>query len=171
VKLRRLRMTAADIPETLEMPLSTVSGILTRLGLGRLGRIGLERPVRYGRSRACELVHIDVKKLGRIRGIGHRVSGSRASQNSTRRNGRRTGVAGWEYVHVAVDDYSRLAYAEVLSDETAVDGWLWHYNHRRRHSALGHQHRPAEPTCSSPTPRAGAEKSNEKRKLLLADNA
>jgi transposase InsO family protein len=173
------------------------------------------------------LIHIDVKKLGRIRGVGHRISGDRASQKRTRLNGRLTGVAGWEFVHIAVDDYSRLAYAEVLDDETAataagflaravafyrrygieveqlltdngscyrallhaiacrrlgirhlrtqprrpqtngkaerfirtmlagwaygpiygtsnertraLDGWLWHYNHRRRHSALGHQ--------------------------------
>ena len=73
VKLRGLRMTAAEIAETLVMPLSTVSGILTRLGLGRLGRIGLEQPVRYERSRPGELVHVDVKKLGRIeRGVGKR---------------------------------------------------------------------------------------------------
>src|SRR4051812_22056774 len=62
VKLRRLRMTAAEIAETLEMPLSTVSGILTRIGLGRLGRLGLEPAIRYERSRPGELVHIDVKK-------------------------------------------------------------------------------------------------------------
>jgi transposase InsO family protein len=227
VKLRGLRMTAAEIAETLAMPLSTVSGILTRLGIGKLGRIGLEQPVRYERSRPGELIHIDVKKLGRIRGVGHRISGDRASQKHTRLHGRLTGVAGWEFVHIAVDDYSRLAYAEVLNDETAataagflaravafyerygiaveqlltdngscyrgvlhaiacrrlgikhlrtrphrpqtngkaerfirtmlagwaygpiygssnertraLDGWLFHYNHRRRHSALGHQ--------------------------------
>src|SRR5512138_1625925 len=108
VKLRRLRMTAAEIAETLGMPLSTVSGILTRSGLGRLGRIGLEQPRRYERSQPGELIHVDVKKLGRIRGVGHRISGSRASQAKTRINGRRTGIAGWEYVHIAVDDYSRL---------------------------------------------------------------
>src|SRR6516165_9940898 len=66
VLLRRLRFTAAEIAETLGMALSTVSGILTRLGLGRLGRLGLEQPVRYERSRPGELVHIDVKRLGRI---------------------------------------------------------------------------------------------------------
>src|SRR5437868_9551034 len=76
VKLRRLRFTAAEIAETLGMALSTVSGILTRLGMGRLGRLGLEQPVRYERSRPGELVHIDVKKLGRIRGgAGKRVRG------------------------------------------------------------------------------------------------
>jgi len=77
--------------------------ILKRQGLGRLGRVGLEQPTRYERSRPGELVHIDVKKLGRIRGVGHRISGNRASQAKTRINGRRTGIAGWEYVHVAVD--------------------------------------------------------------------
>jgi transposase InsO family protein len=220
VKLRRLRMTALEIAETLQMPLSTVSGILTRTGMGRLGRIGLEPASRYERSRPGELVHFDVKKLGRIDRPGHRVTGSRHDR-------RGQGKKGWEYVHIAIDDYSRLAYAEVLPDEkaataarflvravrfyrrhgikvervltdngaayiavvhaiacrrlhikhlrtrpyrpqtngkaerfirtllagwaygavygssrertNALDGWLWHYNHRRRHSALGHQ--------------------------------
>ena len=76
VALRQLRMTAAEIAETLSMPLSTVSAVLTRSGLGRLGRIGLEPAVRYERSRPGELVHIDVKKLGRIEGgAGKRVGG------------------------------------------------------------------------------------------------
>jgi transposase InsO family protein len=220
VKLRRLRFTASEIAETLGMALSTVSGILTRLGLGRLGRIGLEQPQRYERSRPGELLHVDVKKLGRIDRPGHRVTGSRHDR-------RDHGKKGWEYVHIAIDDYSRLAYAEVLSDEkaatassflrravafyrrhgitiervltdngaayiaiahaiscrrlgikhlrtrpyrpqtngkaerfirtllagwaygaiyrsshertAALDGWLWYYNHRRQHSALGHQ--------------------------------
>jgi transposase InsO family protein len=226
VKLRQLRFTAAEIAETLGMALSTVSGILTRIGLGRLGRLGLEKPVRYERSRPGELLHVDVKKLGRVAGIGHRISGNRASQRG-RYQRRLQGKLGWEYVHVAIDDYSRLAYAEVLTDErastaagfleravafyrrhgivvervlsdngscyrsvihalacrrlgirhlrtrpyrpqtngkaerfirtmltgwaygaiygssrertAALDGWLWHYNHQRRHSALGHQ--------------------------------
>jgi transposase InsO family protein len=219
-KLRRLRFTAAEIAETLGMALSTVSGILTRSGMGRLGRLGLEPAVRYEHQRPGELIHIDVKKLGRIVGAGHRVTGDRSDR-------RRQGKKGWEYVHIAIDDYSRLAYAEVLDDEKAttvvgflrralafyerhgirvqrlltdngsgyrsalhalachtlgirhsrtrprrpqtngkaerfirtlinswaygaiygtsnertraLDGWLWHYNHRRRHSALGHQ--------------------------------
>src|SRR5262249_38816867 len=228
--LRRLRMTAAEIAETLAMPLSTVSAILTRNGLGRLGRLALEPAARYERSRPGELVHIDVKKLGRIgRGAGHRVHGG--LQHSTGRHpaaaGRLRGSAGWEFVHIAVDAHGRLAYAEVLTDEKAVtaiaflrrarvffarygiqieriltdngspyvsavhaiackrlgirhirtrprrpqtngkaerfirtllagwaygpiyhssdertaalDGWLWHYNHRRQHSALGRQ--------------------------------
>src|SRR6266700_1138807 len=83
-KLRRLRFTAAEIAERLGMALSTVSGILTRIGMGRLGRLGLEQPVRYERSRPGELVHVDVKKLGRVRRVGHRISGSRASQGKTR---------------------------------------------------------------------------------------
>jgi transposase InsO family protein len=231
VKLRGLRMTAAEIAETLAMPLSTVSGILTRLGLGRLGRLGLEQPLRYERSRPGELVHIDVKKLGRIeRGAGKRWRDGKLSHYTgsyTDAAGRVRRKAGWEFVHIAVDDYSRLAYAEVLEDErattaaaflgraiayyrahgmqvervltdngsayigvvhalacrslgirhlrtrprrpqtngkaerfirtllagwaygaiyasssertAALDGWLWHYNHRRRHAALGHK--------------------------------
>jgi transposase InsO family protein len=231
VKLRRLRFTAAEIAETLGMALSTVSGILTRIGMGKLGRIGLEQPVRYERSRPGELVHIDVKKLGRIvGGAGKRIGGEGHSPYNpeyTDAAGRVRKLVGWEFVHVAVDDYSRIAYAEVLHDERAttaaaflqravafyrrhgievervltdngscyravlhalacrrlgirhrrtrpyrpqtngkaerfirtllqgwaygaiygsstertraLDGWLWHYNHRRRHSALGHQ--------------------------------
>jgi transposase InsO family protein len=237
VKLRRLRMTAAEISEALLMPLSTVSGILTRLGMGRLGRLGLEQPVRYERSRPGELVHIDVKKLGRIEGgAGKRAFGDSrryATRTYTDLDGHRRGAKGWEYVHIAIDDYSRLAYAEVLTDakastataflqrtiafysrygisvervltdngscyrgalhalacrrlgirhlrtrpyrpqtngkaerfirtlingwayaaiyrssherSRALDGWLWHYNHRRRHSALSH-HPPASRT-------------------------
>jgi transposase InsO family protein len=227
-----LRFTAAEIAETLGMALSTVSGILTRLGLGRLGRLGLEQPIRYERSRPGELLHIDIKRLGRIEGgAGKRAFESQRRQrhNPTRTDpeGKRRHYVGFEYVHVCVDDYSRLAYAEVLSDEkattaigflrravafyarhgiavervltdngsayvsavhalacralrvrhsrtrpyrpqtngkaerfirtllagwaygaiyrssqertAALDGWLWHYNHRRRHSALRHQ--------------------------------
>jgi transposase len=121
-KLRRLRMTAAEIAETLGMPLSTVSGILTRLGLGRLGRLGLEPAVRYERSRPGELVHLDVKKLGRIvGGAGWRVRGGPQHYNRTftDKHGHRRSTVGYEYVHIAVDDYSRLAYAEVLNDEKA----------------------------------------------------
>src|SRR4029079_13804907 len=115
---------AAEIAETLSMPLSTVSAVLTRCGIGRLGRIGDEPAVRYERSRPGELVHVDVKKLGRIAGgAGKRVGGR--SPGAGRRRvgdaaGRDRGTIGWEFVHVAVDDYSRLAYAEVLPDEKAT---------------------------------------------------
>jgi transposase InsO family protein len=231
VALRRLRMSAPEIAETLAMAASTVSAILTRLGLGRLGRLGLEQARRYERSRPGELVHIDVKQLGRIEGgAGKRVTGG-IKRNPDRRRidaaGRERKTIGWEYVHVAIDDHSRLAYAEVLPDQkattsiaflrralafyrrygieverlltdngsayvsalhalacrrlgirhlrtrpfrpqtngkaerfirtlvsgwaygaiyrssdertAALDGWLWHYNHRRKHSALGRQ--------------------------------
>ena len=198
--------------------------------MSRLCRLGLEPAARYERSRAGELVHLDVKKLGRIvGGAGWRVRGGRQHYTSRLRDaaGIPRGTVGYEFVHIAVDDYSRLAYAEVLPDEKAttaagflrravafyhrhgirveavlsdngpayistthaiachrlrikhlrtrpyrpqtngkaerfirtllagwayaaiyrsshertqaLDGWLWHYNHRRRHSALGHQ--------------------------------
>jgi transposase len=124
VALRGLRMTAAEIADTLEMALSTVSGILRRLGLSRLGRIGLEAPIRYERSRPGELVHVDVKRMGRIQGgAGKRVRGGlRKHWNArvTDAAGRRRLTVGWEFVHIAIDDHSRLAYAEVLPDEKAV---------------------------------------------------
>ena len=117
-------MTAAEIAETLAMPLSTVSAVLKRNGMGRLGRIGLEQPVRYERSRPGELVHIDIKKLGRIEGGAGKRVGGRAPRHYSRTSptaaGSRRGTIGWEYVHVAVDDHSRLAYAEVLPDEKAA---------------------------------------------------
>ena len=131
IGLRKLRFTAAEIAETLGMALSTVSGILTRLGLGRLGRLGLEQPVRYERSRPGELLHIDIKKLGRIEGgAGKRAFQSQRRQrhNPTRTDleGKRRHYVGFEYVHVCVDDYSRLAYAEVLPDQktTTAIGFL-----------------------------------------------
>ncbi len=119
-RLRRLRMTAVEIAEVLGIPLSTVSLWLRRIGLGKRSRLEPpEPPNRYERRHPGELVHVDIKKLGRIRGAGHRVTGSRASQKKTRLQGRLTGVAGWEYLHVMIDDHSRLAYAEVLDDLTA----------------------------------------------------
>lgn len=119
--LRRLRMTAAEIAGCLGMALSTVSAVLVRIGLGKLSRLEpLEPPNRYERARPGELVHIDVKKLGRILAAGHRVTGSRESQKRTRRERKRVGLAGWEFVHVCVDDATRLAYVEVLPDERAT---------------------------------------------------
>jgi transposase InsO family protein len=115
--LRRLRMTGAEIAETLAMPASTVSGILTRIGLGKLWRLeALEPSNRYQRQRPGELVHVDVKKLGRIGRPGHRVIG-RVSGGG---HHRRAFHLGWEYVHVCVDDATRLAYVEVLDDEKAT---------------------------------------------------
>jgi transposase InsO family protein len=115
--LRRLRMTGAEIAECLSMALSTVSGILTRIGLGRLSRIGFEPARRYVRQRPGELLHIDVKKLGRILRPGHRVTGNRRDRFTDARG---YGVAGWEFVHICVDDATRLAYVEVLADERAT---------------------------------------------------
>jgi transposase InsO family protein/transposase len=120
--LRRLRFTAAEIGELLGMPLSTVSGLLTRIGMGRLGRLGLEPAERYERERPGELIHIDVKKLGRIQGgAGHRMTGRRHYTPRLKdRAGQRRGTTGWDYVHVAIDDCTRIAYAEVLTDEKAT---------------------------------------------------
>ena len=119
--LRRLRMTGAEIAEVLGMPETTVSGILTRCGLGRLGRLGMEPAQRYERSRPGELLHIDVKKLGRIeRGAGHRVTGRRHYTPRLGPRHARRGTTGWEFVHVCVDDATRFAYVEVLADERAT---------------------------------------------------
>ena len=112
--LRRLRMTAAEIAEVLSLPLSTVCALLRRHGLGRLSRLGpLEPPNRYERRRPGELVHVDVKKLARFARPGQRAVG-RGSQPGWQR---RAFELGWEYLHVAIDDASRLAYAELLPDE------------------------------------------------------
>jgi transposase InsO family protein len=229
--LRRLRFTGPEIAEVLDMPLSTVSGVLSRIGMGKLGRLGLEPAVRYERERPGELIHIDIKRLGRIqRGAGARITGMANRGSRPRRKdalGVSRQIAGWECVHIAVDDCTRLAYAEVLPDQSrrtvigflrravafysrhgitvervmtdnggayrstihaaacrtlrirhlrtrayrpqtngkaerfirtllagwaygaiyrsstertaALDGWLWYYNHHRKHSALGHQ--------------------------------
>jgi transposase InsO family protein/transposase-like protein len=229
--LRRLRFTGPEIAELLGMALSTVSGILQRIGMGRLGRLGLEPAERYERERPGELIHIDVKKLGRIEGgAGKRITGIKRNPRRTRRDHRAgfdRNLIGWDYVHIAIDDATRMAYAEVLGDEkastaiaflgralafyarhgitvervmtdngsayrstihalacralgirhlrtrpyrpqtngkaerfirtmlggwaygaiyrdsrertAALDGWLWTYNHRRRHSAIGRQ--------------------------------
>jgi transposase InsO family protein len=120
--LRRLRMTGAEIGEVLGMALSTVSGILTQIGMGKLGRLGLEPAQRYERQVPGELIHIDVKKLGRIhQGAGHRISGKRRyTPQRTDAEGRVHKTIGWEFVHIAIDDATRLAYVEVLSDEKAL---------------------------------------------------
>jgi transposase InsO family protein len=110
--LRRLRMTAAEIAEVLGMALSTVSAILKRIGLGKRSRLEpLEPPNRYECSRPGELLQIDVKKLARFSRPGHRMLG--------RGRGRFETAAGYEYLHVCVDDYSRVASVELLPDERA----------------------------------------------------
>lgn len=106
--LRRLRMTAAEIAEALGMALSTVSLWLKRIGLGKRSRLEPpEPPNRYERRRPGELVHVDVKKLGRFKVAGKRVINQRHSSRG----------CGWDFVHVMVDDCSRVAYAEIVSDE------------------------------------------------------
>jgi transposase InsO family protein len=126
VLLRKLRMTGAEIAFCLAMALSTVSAVLLRVGLGKLSRLEPpEPPNRYQRRHAGELLHVDVKKLGRIADgrAGHRVHGNRRLQLSPRKRdaaGRDRRLVGWEFVHVCVDDATRLAYVEVLADEKAA---------------------------------------------------
>jgi transposase InsO family protein len=122
--LRHLRMSGAEIAQVLGMAPSTVSGILTRRGLGRLGRIGLEPAQRYERERPGELLHVDIKKLGRIQGGAGKRMRDRPKKlynpTLTDRAGTRRNTVGWECVHIAIDDATRLAYVEVLPDEKAT---------------------------------------------------
>jgi transposase InsO family protein len=113
-RLRQLRLTAAQIAVKLSMPLSTVSAVLKREGLGKRSRLAPLQPIRrYERSAPGELIHVDVKKLGRFARTGKRITGRHPGTTNPSR-------MGWEAVHVAVDDYSRLAYVEVLDDEKAA---------------------------------------------------
>jgi transposase InsO family protein len=109
--LRRQRLTGPVIARRLGQPMATVGLVLRRNGLGRLRALD-PRPavIRYERERPGELLHVDIKKLGRIDGIGHRISGDRTRQSNNR-------GTGWEYLHVAIDDASRLAYTELLPNE------------------------------------------------------
>jgi transposase InsO family protein len=122
--LRRVRLTGPEIAEVLGMATSTVSAVLGRIGLGRLSRLDPVEPVRrYERSRPGELIHVDVKKLGRIgpNGPGHRVTGRKiGNRTATDAAGKVRRQVGWECVHVCVDDATRLAYVEVLPDEKAT---------------------------------------------------
>ena len=114
---RRQRLSGPAIARQLSMPVSTVGGRLRRLGLGKLAALEPKPPVvRYQRERPGELLHIDTKKLGRIEAIGHRITGNRRDS--------RPG-AGWEAVHVCIDDASRLAYSEVLPDERKTSAVLF----------------------------------------------
>lgn len=109
---REQRWTQAAIADDLGMPLSTVGAVCRRLGLGRLPDLERRPPVvRYQRDRAGELIHLDIKKLARIERVGHRIHGDRS---------RSVDGAGWEFLHVCIDDASRVAYAEVLPDEKGV---------------------------------------------------
>lgn len=112
--LRRERWTGKRIAAELDISSATVSRVLRRLGLSRIRDLAPAEPVRrYERERPGELIHLDIKKLGRFERVGHRITGDRRGQSTCR------GV-GWEYVHVAIDDHSRLATSEIMPDEKAV---------------------------------------------------
>jgi transposase InsO family protein len=109
--LRRQRHTGKQIAAEVGVSPSTVSRILWRLGLNRISALEPAEPVRrYERERPGEMIHIDTKKLGRFNTIGHRITGVRSEQSRSR-------GAGWEFVHVAIDDHSRIAFAKVLGSE------------------------------------------------------
>jgi len=113
--LRRQRWSSAQIAREAGVSKATVSRILRRLGLNRLRALEPAAPVRrYEREHPGELIHIDIKKLGRIDGLGHRITGDRRGQSN--RRGRGEGL-GWEFVHVCIDDASRIAIAKVMADE------------------------------------------------------
>jgi transposase InsO family protein len=113
-QLRRRRMTGPAIARALGMARSTVGAILRRLGLGKLAALE-PRPevIRYERSAPGEMIHLDIKKLGRFDRAGHRATGDRQAGRSSR--------AGWDFLHVCVDDASRLAYTEILPSERKED--------------------------------------------------
>src|SRR3954467_5119390 len=112
-RLRRQRYTGQQIAAGLRISPATVSRILRRLGLNRLSALEPAEPVRrYEREHPGELIHIDIKKLGKSNRIGHRISGDRSGPNKSR-------GAGWEFVHVCIDDASRIAFSEIRPDETA----------------------------------------------------
>jgi transposase InsO family protein len=130
VALRRRRLTGWQIAKALRMPRSTVAAVLRRVGLSRLALLEPPKPppVRYQREHAGELVHLDVKPLGKIGVIGHRIHGNR--------HYRARGV-GYEFVHVAIGDASRLAYAEVLADQKGVTAVHFFERARRFFAAHG----------------------------------
>jgi transposase InsO family protein len=134
--LRRQRHTGNEIAAEVGVSAATVSRVLKRLGLKRLGlnRLSALEPAepvrRYERAAPGEIVHIDIKKLGKFNRIGHRITGDRIGQSNTR------GV-GWEYVHLAIDDHSRLAYSEILPDEKRGSCLRFLFNALRYFQSLG----------------------------------
>ena len=118
-RLRRARFTGPAIAQALGMARSTVGAVLRRLGLGRLANLDPKPAViRYERSAPGEMIHLDIKKLGRFEQVGHRITGDRTRQSNSRgkRGGKPYG-AGWEYVHVCIDDASRIAFSQIHPDE------------------------------------------------------
>jgi transposase InsO family protein len=129
--LRRQRHTGEQIAAEVGVSAATVSRILKRLGLNRLSALEPAEPIRrYERATPGEIVHIDIKKLGKFNRIGHRVTNDRAGQSKTR------GI-GWEYVHLAIDDHSRLAYSEILPDEKRGSSLRFLFNALRFFRSLG----------------------------------
>jgi transposase InsO family protein len=110
-KLRHRGLCAWQIAQRLRMAISTVSAILRRLGLGRGWNRHREPVIRYEWPKPGDLLHVDIKKLGKFREVGHRITGQKNHQSRG---------MGWEYVYVCVDDASRLAYVEVLENEQAI---------------------------------------------------
>src|SRR4029453_16767990 len=135
----RLGVAAAEIAELLSMALSTVSAVLQRVGLGKLSRLDPpEPPNRYEHAPPGGLLHLDIQKLGRILSPGRRAVGHRRSQKKV--GPKSLGAAGWEFVHVCVDDATRLAYAEVVADERGRllaprGGLVSEHRHRTRTGA------------------------------------
>jgi transposase InsO family protein len=114
-RLRRQRFTGRQIAMQVGISPATVSRILRRLGLNKLSALEPAEPVRrYERQHPGEMIHIDIKKLGKIDGIGHRITGDRRGQSNRRARGQ---GLGWEFVHVAIDDASRIAFAKVMANE------------------------------------------------------
>jgi transposase len=129
--LRRQRHTGAQIAADVGVSAATVSRVLKRLGLNRLSALEPAEPIRrYERAAPGEIIHIDIKKLGKFNRIGHRITGDRTGQSNAR------GV-GWEYVHLAIDDHSRLAYSQILPDETRGSCLRFLFNALRYFRSLG----------------------------------
>ncbi len=129
--LRRQRHTGEQIAAEVSVSAATVSRILKRLSPSRLSALEPAAPVRsYERAAAGEIVHIDIKKLGKFNRIGHRITGDRTGQSNAR------GV-GWEYLHLAIDDHSRLAYSEILPDEKRASCLRFLFNALRFFRGLG----------------------------------
>jgi len=129
--LRRQRHTGEQIAAEVGVSAATVSRVLRRLGLNRLSALEPAEPVRrYERTAPGELLHIDIKKLGKFNRIGHRITGDRTGQSNTR------GI-GWEYVHLVIDDHSRLAYSEIQPDEKRASCLRFLFNALRFFRSLG----------------------------------
>ena len=109
--LRRQRWTGKQIADAVGVSPATVSRVLKRLGINKLSALEPAAPViRYERKTPGEMIHLDIKKLGRFDRVGHRITGDRTGQSNSR------GI-GWEFVHVAIDDASRLAFSQIRPDE------------------------------------------------------